>query len=504
MDFKLSHKSLEKDFELILLALDASRSGIILTDNKQPDNPIVFANEAFLRICGFERSEIIGRNCRFLQGNDRQQEARFIIADAVKKGESCVVELRNYKKNGGLFWNELYMSPVKDESGEITHFIGVQNDITLRKQAQTELSIEKDLLEKRVEERTTHLKESENYLKIIIETIRESLIVLDKDMTIISANQFFYKTFNISAENVISKSLYEINYGQWNIPELRKLLEIVLPHNNPFEGFQVSHDFENIGKKHVMLNARKIEAEGIYKDRILLAIEDITDYRENEIRKDDFLSIASHELKTPLTTVKGYNQLIEIMLSQDNKAKVQEAITKSNKYIEKLNKLITDLLDVSRIQAGYIELNNTLFDIDELIKHCVENVQAGMLTHKIQITGKAGVEIKGDKDRIEQVLVNLLQNAAKYSPDSQSINIHSTVVSNYIKISVTDFGVGINQVDQKKIFERFFRAKDIQKSYSGIGIGLYVSEQIVKQHKGTLWVDSEPGKGSTFSFTLPL
>ena len=129
---------------MLLKAINASATGIIITNNLQPDNPIIFCNDKFLQMTGYDRSEMIKRNCRFLQGEDRAQEARWILKDAVLKGSPVCVELRNYRKDGSLFWNELYMSPVKNSSGEVTHFIGVQNDITRRKNAEERLKTTQD------------------------------------------------------------------------------------------------------------------------------------------------------------------------------------------------------------------------------------------------------------------------------------------------------------------------------------------------------------------------
>ncbi len=142
--FASSNENLSSNYNLLLFALQASTCGIILTDNRQPDNPIIFVNKAFEELSGYESSEILGRNCRFMQGKNRDQLARYLLADAVKKEQSCVVELRNYRKNGTEFWNELYMSPVKNEAGIVTHFIGVQNDITTRKTAEFALFAERE------------------------------------------------------------------------------------------------------------------------------------------------------------------------------------------------------------------------------------------------------------------------------------------------------------------------------------------------------------------------
>ncbi|RYE36046.1 MAG: PAS domain S-box protein [Sphingobacteriaceae bacterium] len=485
-------------------ALDASNSGIVITDNNQHDNPIIYCNKAFEHISGYDRKEIIGRNCRFLQKEDRNQDVRKTLKNAIKNGEDCFVEIRNYRKDGNLFWNELYMSPIKNQAGEITHFIGVQNDISRRKKAELALLHQKQEMEKRIEERTRVIKESEEYLASIVSTVRESLIVLDKDYNILSVNDHFLKTFKVSVNETAGRILYTLGNGQWNIPRLKEMLNNVLPTNNPVEDFEVEHDFPHIGRKLMLVNAHRIELEGEYKDRILIAIEDITERREIERRKDDFLSIASHELKTPLTTVKGYVQMMARYMPQNADEKFKNIVDKTSIYVERLNSLLAELLDVSRIQTGHIELHKELFDFDKVVHETVEGIQAATKSHHITIIGKATNQFKGDESHIVQVINNLLANAIKYAPDSPEITIYLSLVSDYLKVSVTDNGMGINPEDQKRIFDRFFRVGEIQQRFPGMGIGLYVCEQIIKNHGGSLWVESEKGNGSTFSFTLPL
>ena len=499
----IQHHS-DKDFELLSKALDASISGVILTDNHQPDNPIIYCNAAFEKLTGYTRAEIIGHNCRFLQMDDRNQEVRFVLREAVKNGQDCFVEIRNYRKNGELFWNELYMSAIKDERGNVTHFIGVQNDVTRRKKAEQDLKMQQDLMEKRIEERTQSLKDSEDYLSSIIQTVRESLIVLDPKFNVLSVNDHFLRTFKVNIEDTVGKHLYELGNGQWNIPKLKELLVSILPTNNPVENFEVEHDFPYIGKKLMLLNAHRIELQGQYKDRILLAIEDITDRREIERRKDDFLSIASHELKTPLTTIKGYVQVLERLMPQNASEKYQSVVTKTASYIDRLNNLIAELLDVSKIQTGNIEVHRSYFNFDKMIAETVEAMQLASVGPKIAIRGKIGIDYYGDESHIVQVINNLLSNAIKYAPDSEEVVVYLSIVSDYIKVSVIDSGMGISYENQKRIFERFFRVGEIQQRFPGMGIGLYLCDQIIKNHGGTLWVDSEKGKGSTFSFTLPI
>ncbi|MBL4676769.1 MAG: PAS domain S-box protein [Mucilaginibacter sp.] len=502
--FSFSNDTVKQDLQILIQALDSSISGIILTDNQQPDNPIIYCNRAFERITGYQRQEIIGHNCRFLQKEDRNQKERFMLSQAVKDGAECVVEMRNYQKNGTLFWNELYMSPIKDEHGNVLFFIGVQNDITRRKKAEQELLHQQDIMESQIRERTKSLKDSEDYLSSIVQTVRESLVVLNPDFKVLSVNDHFLKTFKVSREETEGKLLYELGNGQWDIPKLKELLENILPTNNPVEEFEVEHDFPHIGKKLMLLNAHRIELEGQYKDRILIAIEDITDRREIERRKDDFLSIASHELKTPLTTIKGYVQMMQRLLPANASDKYKDILRKTGIYVERLNNLIAELLDMSRIQTGNIELHKETFDFDSAVKEAVENIQSATKTHQINLQGSATNSYTGDESHIVQVINNLLSNAIKYAPESGEVLVYLSRVSNFLKVSVSDKGMGIKMEDQKKIFERFYRVGEIQQRFPGMGIGLYVCDQIIKNHGGTLWVESEPGRGATFNFTLPL
>ncbi|MCY0976725.1 PAS domain-containing protein [Chryseobacterium wangxinyae] len=499
-----SEGNLKNNLEIYLKALNSANSGIIITDNTQPDNPIIYCNKAFETITGYHHNEIIGHNCRFLQAQDRAQPERDILKECIEKGEECRVEIRNYKKNGKLFWNELYVSPVYNDDGEVTHFIGVQNDITDRKKAEYELREEKASVERKIQMRTQELVDNQAFLSSIIHTVRESLLVLDAKFTVISANTHFLNTFKVSSEDTVGTLLFELGNHQWDIEALKELLIKILPTNNPVIDFEVEHDFPHIGKKIMLLNAYRVEFEGQYKDRILIAIEDITDKTEIDRRKDDFLSIASHELKTPLTTIKGLVQLLQRMPPNGASEKYLSTLDKVGSYVDRLNNLITELLDTSKIQSGNIELHNEPFNIDKTIKDTVESLSLATPDYKVILSGNSDAMILGDELQVSQVINNLISNAIKYSPGNDQVDVHVSRVGNFVKVSVTDYGMGISPQDKKKIFERFFRARDIQKKFPGLGIGLYISHEIIANHKGSLWVESEIGKGSTFSFTLPI
>ncbi|MFL9833733.1 sensor histidine kinase [Chryseobacterium terrae] len=495
---------MDHNIDIYLQALNAANSGVIITDNTQPDNPIIYCNKAFETITGYSHDEIIGHNCRFLQEEDRYQEERKIIRNSIESGTECRVEIRNYTKNGNLFWNELYISPVKDKLGNVTHFIGVQNNITDRKKAEQELIQEKESVEKKIEERTKELVENESFLSSIIQTVRESLLVLDSDYNVLSVNNHFLSSFKVTITDTVGKKLFELGNHQWDIEPLKVLLTKILPTNNPVIDYEVEHVFPHIGRKTMLLNAYRVEFEGQYKDRILIAIEDITDKKEVDRRKDDFLSIASHELKTPLTTIKGLVQLLSRKLPEDSSEIYKSTLEKVAIHVDRLNDLITGLLDTSKIQTGNIELHKEPFSIDKTIQEGIESILAANPDLEINQQGNANAMINGDELQISQVINNLLSNAIKYSPGSKKIDIYTSKVSNFIKIAIKDYGIGISRQDKTKIFNRFFRASDTQKKFPGLGIGLYISHEIITNHNGTLWVESEIGKGSTFSFTLPI
>jgi two-component system, OmpR family, sensor kinase len=219
-------------------------------------------------------------------------------------------------------------------------------------------------------------------------------------------------------------------------------------------------------------------------------------------KKDEFIGIASHELKTPLTSIKAYMQLLERSNLEERE---KNFIRKANSNINKLSNLIGDLLDVSKVQAGRLQLNIAQFLLPKLITESIENVQHMYGSH--QIINRNSIPILtlyGDVPRLEQCMINLLVNAMKYSPGAKFIYVNTVVSTQEVRIEIIDHGLGISKENQAKIFDRYFRAEELSPVISGLGMGLYISNEIVKQHGGKMEVKSTLGKGSTFSITLPL
>jgi len=217
-------------------------------------------------------------------------------------------------------------------------------------------------------------------------------------------------------------------------------------------------------------------------------------------KKDEFIGIASHELKTPLTSIKAYLQVLDTI---ENKEPNKQYVKKALDSVNRLQQLIYDLLDVSKIQSGQLHLNITEFDIDTLIDESIAAFRIVAGDHVITRKGaKINEIIAADRQRIEQVLTNLLSNAAKYSPDAKEVIVFTEKKKELI-VSVRDFGIGIPKEEQNKVFERFYRTKRNSILISGFGLGLYICRDILKRHNGKIWVESEE-KGTSFHFSLPL
>ncbi|WP_199269722.1 ATP-binding protein [Mucilaginibacter lacusdianchii] len=221
-------------------------------------------------------------------------------------------------------------------------------------------------------------------------------------------------------------------------------------------------------------------------------------------KKDEFMSIASHELKTPLTSMKGYLQLLERMVSANTDNRLTGFVGKANRQADKLTELVNELLDVTKIQAGKLELTKTDFPIKDLLEDYIEHRHFTDTQHAILIEGDLDTIITGDQSRLEQVVNNLISNAIKYSPDGDSVVVKVTTNDHQIKISVTDYGIGIPPNKIQYLFDRFYRVEETVHNISGLGLGLYISSVIIERHNGQIGVESAVGKGSTFWFTLPL
>jgi signal transduction histidine kinase len=235
------------------------------------------------------------------------------------------------------------------------------------------------------------------------------------------------------------------------------------------------------------------------------ALLDEIEYRKQaERKKDEFISIASHELKTPLTSVKGYMQLLGRSVEKGDIPTVKKHLEKAQIQLEKLNELIADLLDISKIESGKLKFNKKGFAIDDLLDSVIDIIRQTNPEFNILRKGKIGLEVYADEMRIEQVIINFLTNAIKYSPGTNEIQINVNVIGDKVYVGVRDFGIGIGPDQQKSVFDKFYRVEETAIHFQGLGIGLFISAEIIKRHGGEVGVKSTLGEGSEFYFILPI
>lgn len=357
------------------------------------------------------------------------------------------------------------------------------------------------------------MEEKQATLAAIVNSSDDAIISKTLDGIITSWNHSATKMFGFTQKEAIGKHISII------IPEERIAEESVII-NSIKRGEKIDH-FETIRvakdgtKRNISLTVSPVKdtsgkiigASKIARD-ISIRVEaekqrQLYTERLQELNfyKDEFMVMASHELKTPLTVISANLQILQMMMQSDSNLPF---LDKTIKQVNKLSALISNLLDVSKIQAGKLALNPTCFDMTLLIEEISSNLQQTTTNHPLIFYGRhERLMVNADRERIEQVLVNLIGNAIKYTPESSEIIINAGKNGSDIFVDICDHGIGIPQKDIGNIFLRFYRVSGAASSFSGSGVGLYISSEIVKSHGGTIWAESEVGTGSVFHFTIP-
>ncbi|MFL5588422.1 MAG: PAS domain S-box protein [Ktedonobacteraceae bacterium] len=361
-------------------------------------------------------------------------------------------------------------------------------------------SLHAEIMERKEVEKA--LRISETRYRRLFEAARDGVLILDpRTRKILDANPFMEELLGYTREELIGKELFEIGLHkdeQANQDAFRKLQE---NHYIRYEDLPLKTKRGERRDIEVVANLYEEEDKPI----IQYNIRDISARKKLERQKDEFISMASHELKTPVTSLKGFLNLLQRRLTSPEDEKELHYLARMNAQVHKLAKLINDLLDISKMQTGQLAYREEHFDVYALVQEIVENIQGTTQTHHLLLESQTQAEAFGDRDRIGQVLINLLNNAIKYSPQASTVVVRVAKDHNNALVSVQDFGIGIAKEHQQKIFERFYQVTDPEeRTYPGLGIGLYISLEIVKRHGGQIWVESKKGEGTTFHFTLPL
>jgi signal transduction histidine kinase len=370
---------------------------------------------------------------------------------------------------------------------------------------------ELEVLESHLEEAERAIEEAREYAQSIVATVREPLIVLDADLRVVSASRSFYRTFKVSPEETEGQLIYELGDRQWDIPRLRELLEGILPQNSVFNDFVVEHDFPTIGRRMMVLNARRIHGQGDSTRLILLAIEDETDRKraeqalrgaQEQLVRQERMSVlgqlaggVGHELRNPLGAIKNAAYFLNMALEKPE-PEVGETLQILEKEVTTAERIISSLLDFARPRPP----SRRKVEVNGLLEETLSNVSMPENGEVVRRLDEALPAILGDPDQLRQVFGNIILNAIQAMPEGGKLAVTSEAPSpGWVAVSITDTGEGILEENVEKVFEPLFTTKA-----KGIGLGLALTKTLVEGHGGSIEVQSEVGKGSTFRVKLPV
>jgi two-component system, chemotaxis family, CheB/CheR fusion protein len=371
--------------------------------------------------------------------------------------------------------------PIIEEGGKLLILLAL-DDITIRKAAEK-------------------IQDFQN-LKMILESMPQMTFSASSDGSFTYFNNFFIEYTGLSLNKALENGWLPVINPEQEKEILKAWKHSIKTLENFNVEFQLKRKRDGMYRWHLCRATAIVTDEGIVLSWVGTAT-DIDEQKAKEKAKDEFIAVASHELRTPLTSAKAYIQLVENSMQKNNNPDIIYA-KKAGISLERLNILVMELLDVSKIQHGKLEINRTVFNFNDMLNDAVESVQIASPKHTIVKSGKINNKISGDEDRLKQVVINLLSNAVKYSPETNKVYINATQENSSIKVSVKDEGLGIRKKNLNKVFERYYREENHYPKFQGLGIGLSIAKDIIQRHNGKIWAESEPGKGSTFYFTIPV
>jgi PAS domain S-box-containing protein len=445
-------------------------------------------NDAYLQLVGRERAAM--QNRTIWQAVPEAAEAfapimnRVISTGIAYSAQEHELQLLRDGEHQSVFVNFVY-EPVRFEDDSVKAVMVVTVDVTGQVVARRQVEAAEEMLRLAIDSAnmgtwmvnlaTDELTISEQ-AKLIHGIAPNENITLTRSLGLITP-EYVEKVSHAIEQSIKNNSSFEIEY-------------II----NPMDGAKPRW-LKATGKAYYDDQDKPVSVSG--------TMIDITESKAYDQQKDDFISIASHELKTPVTSLKAALQLLDRMKANPSPQVLPKLIEQSNRSMDKISTLIEDLLNLSRMNEGQLKLDKTKFTIAHMLNQCCSHVRvAGK--HELVLQGDEELEVIADEHRVDQVIVNMVNNAVKYAPNSKQIFFNVEKLGSMARISVRDTGPGIAPDKLSHLFERYYRTDASGYQNSGLGLGLYISAEIIRKHGGEIGVDSELGKGSTFWFTLPL
>lgn len=433
------------------------------------------------RIFGYAAEEMIGQSILTLIPEALWYQEPHIL-NRLAKGER-IEHLKTHRvtKAGKIIQVSLTISPVKDRNGGIIGVSKIARDIS-----DHSLAAEKEAI-----------------LAAIIESSNDAIISKNLESIITSWNRSAERIFGYRAEEMIGKSI--LNLVPANRQQEEPLILARLKNGEAVEHFETQRITKTGQLIDVSLTISALKDNLGHITGLSQIARDITERKKEDQRKNDFISIVSHELKTPLTTMRSYIQLALTKDAVREDKPTENLLVRAEAQTTKMSVMIHDFLNLSRLEDGKMSLNCSVFPLEKLVEEVTEEVRILSPAHHIILEMSCDTDIDADRDKIYQVLTNLLANAIKYSDKGTIIRVSCQKEHEQVTIEVHDQGIGIAEEDQPRLFERFYRVREEQnKHIGGFGIGLYLVSELLRLHGSTIKVKSKPGEGSVFSFSLPV
>lgn len=453
---------------------------------------VATANEAILKIWG-KGSDVIGKPIFEVlpeiveQGMKDKFEKVYASGKPLVAQEYPIMHEHNGKKVEGYF--DFIYQPQRNIDGTIIGVAVIANEVT------------------KTAELNRKIRESEVKFRQLADLIPDKIAIADENLQAFFYNKNWLDYSGLTLEYLLENGWSELVHPD-DIETITKTLREALKCKSDIEMEHRVKDKNGDYKWHLARIAAIRDENGDFQSWVS-ATTQIHKIKEEEKRKEEFLKMVSHELKTPVTSIRGYTQLLLSMIKGNEAIKssnipLESSLRRIDNQINRLIRLISEMLDLSRIEDSQLILQKSEFNLNELVEHTVQDIKISNPNSYIKIEHKFETSIFADKERIEQVLVNFITNAIKYSPNSKNIDI--TIfqeAEGKVSVSIRDFGIGISNIHLKKIFTRFYRVDGKnEETYSGFGIGLFLVNEIIEKHNGSIKVNSKKGKGSEFIFTL--
>lgn len=390
------------------------------------------------------------------------------------------------------------------EDGKIIGVMDLAVEVT--DQVHVRQSLEAIIAEKT--ELAKSLRSSEQRLQGILDTMAEGVGIIDANGQMVYANSMAQRILGLDEQEIKKRTFGDKSWQNLRLdgsllPNEEHPMAMMMQTAQPVYDQEIAVQPPNADRMYISINAAPIFDDAGKLSGGIGTFMDVTNRRKMMMQKEDFISVASHELKTPVTTLKATLQLLTKIQDTAKPELLRTMISQANKSMDKLNKLISALLDTNRISQGHLQIHKTNFNIGDLIRECSQQIR-GTDRHEVVLKGDLDLEINADEQQLEQVLLNFISNAVKYAPTSEQLVIEVIKQDHEARISVTDKGPGIPPEKIPYLFDRYYRVNHDSIQISGLGLGLFISAEIINKHGGKIGVNSQLGQGSTFWFTVPV